>query len=817
MTWPGVLITGGHAELTSAPQTIGVVYLKLDTANKKGIQISGSDTSVAIHSTNTTSGSGITIYGKNGEFTMSGGTLTINIQGKYGGTGINNQNGTGTVYATFTGGKTEITTVGNQSHALQYIESLTFGDNYIHKNYAGTSAADRTATEDDKLLIFNSSTYSSKPYVLITPANSITYNIPDDSTLPSGIPTVYTEYDGSITVTQQPTRSGYTFKGWTGDNGNKPQLSITIPAGSTGNRTYTANWDGLPFTVRFYSNFDLGTYQEQQFTYGEAQNLKANDFSRTGYTFTGWNTVGQPTTSNPGTPYDDLASLLVDGRLPNDQMSLWAQWRINSHTISYQYTGDNVPGEAPAVPNDDTAAYKSSQTVAAAPGLAGYTFSGWSGETKGGQPVTVNEGNAFEMPDDDVIFSGSWTANTYSVVFHANNGTTDTVSQSFTYDAAQALTINSFTYDRHSFSGWNTLAAPTADDPGQAYSDEQSVSNLTSVDKSTVDLYAQWDTIIYGVTITPGKNMTKTEDSGEISQNVTDAITDVVFTANEGYYFPADYSVSAFSGISVTRNSFTQITVSGTPEDLNTAITLADAVKKEQEPTPAAVFSAAGTDCGTLTNAAAGMKYSVDGGLTWIDISGTGVSIASGVTAADGIMVYRPGNGATTVDSDAQSITVSKAAVPAAPAAVDCTSIDNSDGKLTGITAAMEYRKSDSETWTAGTGNDITGLAPGTYYIRIRAVGATLASENQELAIAAYTAPDQVAAPVFSPAAGSYSETQAVTITCATEGATIFYTVDGSDDGWTAGHRRIDQGETRQQRNNSVIYAISSENIVIRS
>ena len=42
-------------------------------------------------------------------------------------------------------------------------------------------------------------------------------------------------------------------------------------------------------------------------------------------------------------------------------------------------------------------------------------------------------------------------------------------------------------------------------------------------------------------------------------------MTDVVYTANDGYYFPEDYAVTAVNGISVTRNSYTQITVSGTP------------------------------------------------------------------------------------------------------------------------------------------------------------------------------------------------------------------------------------------------------------
>lgn len=39
-----------------------------------------------------------------------------------------------------------------------------------------------------------------------------------------------------------PTRDGYTFTGWTGSNGTTAQTTVTIPTGSGGNKSYTANW-----------------------------------------------------------------------------------------------------------------------------------------------------------------------------------------------------------------------------------------------------------------------------------------------------------------------------------------------------------------------------------------------------------------------------------------------------------------------------------------------------------------------------------------------------------------------------------------------
>ena len=165
------------------------------------------------------------------------------------------------------------------------------------------------------------------------------------------------------------------------------------------------------------------------------------------------------------------------------------------------------------------------------------------------------------------------------------------------------------------------------------------------------------------VNITPGINMTKTTDSGDESQtDLTGSMEKVVYTADEGYYFPKDYIVDDVNGISVNRDSFTQITVSGTPT-ADASITLTAPTEK------------------------------------------------------------------------------TKPDVPTTAAAVGCVTADNKDGKLTGVTADMEYKKSDADGWTAGTGKDITGLVPGTYYVRVKATDTALASEYQEITIEQYVAP----------------------------------------------------------------------------
>lgn len=78
----------------------------------------------------------------------------------------------------------------------------------------------------------------------------------------------------------------------------------------------------------------------------------------------------------------------------------------------------------------------------------------------------------------------------------------------------------------------------------------------------------------YKVTVVPGEHMTKTAESGAAEQTgLSGAMTDVVYTADEGYIFPEDYAVAPVTGITVTRDSETQITVSGIPT-ADTEITL---------------------------------------------------------------------------------------------------------------------------------------------------------------------------------------------------------------------------------------------------
>lgn len=232
----------------------------------------------------------------------------------------------------------------------------------------------------------------------------------------------------------------------------------------------------------------------------------------------------------------------------------------------------------------------------------------------------------------------------------------------------------------------------------------------------------------YTVTVTAGANMT-TAGSATQNVNIGDAMTEIIYTAADGYYFPTDYTVAAVNGITVARIDFTQIKVSGTPTAA-TSITLTAPTAKAKEATPTAVFTANGTDSGKLTGIAAGMKYRINGG-AWVDITATEANL-TGLSACT-ITIMKSGNGTTTLDSDEQTITVTKAAKPA----LTPTLLTLTGGKGSIPTTAAHEFSTDGAAWTPCTGAT-ENLDTGKYYVRVKANGTQLASETQEIDIFLY-------------------------------------------------------------------------------
>lgn len=86
-----------------------------------------------------------------------------------------------------------------------------------------------------------------------------------------------------------PSRKGYTFEGWIGDNGNTPQTTITIQTGNTGNKKYQAVWKETQYQIEY--DLDGGSWGS--LTPVSTYNIESADITlltpvKSGYTFVGW-------------------------------------------------------------------------------------------------------------------------------------------------------------------------------------------------------------------------------------------------------------------------------------------------------------------------------------------------------------------------------------------------------------------------------------------------------------------------------------------------------------------------------------------------
>lgn len=158
------------------------------------------------------------------------------------------------------------------------------------------------------------------------------------------------EVDTSVITLKRPQRTGYTFTGWSGTGIDGTAMDPVITTGSTGNRSYTANWKENSYVIRFipYGDGTTGSMQDMQLMYTDAiddlvftydKKYELPKTSRYGYTFLGWCVEdGGTVTYKPGASADNLAG--------EGTVTLYASWSLNktftySHPYSYRVTDNS--------------------------------------------------------------------------------------------------------------------------------------------------------------------------------------------------------------------------------------------------------------------------------------------------------------------------------------------------------------------------------------------------------------------------------------------------------------------------------------------
>lgn len=151
-----------------------------------------------------------------------------------------------------------------------------------------------------------------------------------------------------------------------------------------------------------------------------------------------------------------------------------------------------------------------------------------------------------------ITMYANWQPNEYQIIYNGNGASGGTISpQSMVYDKSANLRNNLFYRTGYTFNGWNTKA----DGTGTAYTNQQTVSNLTSTNGGTVTLYAQWTPCVYKLTTDKQRGIGGTDtfyekyDNGFYSDSTcVSEISSISIPSRTGYDFKGYYSWVNSSG-----------------------------------------------------------------------------------------------------------------------------------------------------------------------------------------------------------------------------------------------------------------------------
>ena len=203
--------------------------------------------------------------------------------------------------------------------------------------------------------------------------NANQYTITFDTNGGSDIAPITQDYGAEITAPDNPTRKGYTFKGW------DKEIPETMPAE---NITVKAQWEINQYTITFDTN---GGSEIAPITQDYGTEITAPDNpTRKGYTFKGWDKE-------------------IPETMPAENITVKAQWEINQYTITFDTNGGS---EIAPITQD----YGTEITAPDNPTRKGYTFKGWDKEI----PET--------MPAENITVKAQWEINQYTITFDTNGG-----------------------------------------------------------------------------------------------------------------------------------------------------------------------------------------------------------------------------------------------------------------------------------------------------------------------------------------------------------------------------------------------------------
>ncbi len=327
----------------------------------------------------------------------------------------------------------------------------------------------------------------------------------------------------SVTVlgnTGSLVKIGYTYAGWNtkaDGSGTNYSANAKFAIGTTNVILY-AKWTVLPtYSVTYNGNsFTGGTAPVDPVSYLSSSYVvvlgNSGNLTKTGYTWTGWNTSA----NGSGTSYLTGATFLMGPA----NVVLYAQWALANYGITYTLNGGTNPG-TPATSYNVT----STAITLPTPTKAGYTFNGWFTDAgfSGSAVTSIPTGST-----GNKSFFAKWTIITYNITYTLNGGTNG--SNPVTYDVTTStITLANPTFVGHAFNGWYTNSGFTSN----------ALTSIPTGSTGDVALFAKWSIQTYQLNASSGLGGAVTVPSPSslpltVNYNIATTITAV---ANAGYKF----------------------------------------------------------------------------------------------------------------------------------------------------------------------------------------------------------------------------------------------------------------------------------------
>ena len=487
---------------------------------------------------------------------------------------------------------------------------------------------------------------------------TITFNAGQGNT---STPTKEVTYGQKYGELPTPTRDGYIFDGWYDSNNNKIESTTIVDI--TENKTLTAQWQIMKSTLTIDPNGGTweGSKDIQNFTqdYATTKTISVPTQAPDGYTvvfdgntgncstiqiiqtttFSKWlksngtdlegdtytfgteretltaqyigNNIVLPTPTKTGAKFKGWYTSATEGTkagdagknyLPNENITLYAQWDEAEYTLTINPNGGELNGSsqlqtikgvynstkeigtliAPEgytitlnnndgtentstlkqtqsfekwtsangieingtsytfAPSDDTitASYTRNQVELTDLSRSGYTFEGWYTSANGGEKITSPY-----MPQQDITLYAHWTANKYTITFNPGQGNASTSSKEVTYDQNYGE-LPTPTREGYIFDGW--------------YNGTTQITESDKVDiTENTELTAKWIGATYTITFDAGEGATLDTQTKQVTNEST--YGELPIPTKTGYTFIGWYDsennkIESTTTVNITEN-----------------------------------------------------------------------------------------------------------------------------------------------------------------------------------------------------------------------------------------------------------------------